>query len=562
MITDPVVGELFFERSDALNLLRARVGKLKEGFRNNVAITGQRLSGKTSLLHQFLYTLEDPAILPVYIEVVTEPFRDFARRFTGNLIHGYIEKKGGCPGDNFEALMAEARNVIPATAAAADSVFELVEKEEFEQAYDAMLGLTSAIKEETGVLCVVIMDEFHNLSGLDIRNPFKIFGKKMMIQKDTMYVVSSSQINALKTILTEKLSLLFGNFQTIELAGFDQEAAMSFLRRKMEPFVIGEDYAKFLVAFLSGFPFHLDVVCRRMKEFALIFNQKEIGEEIILKSFDSLLFDPTGALSQCYMSGVGYLLEDPDYSSYGNILIAMANGNYTLKSITKWIGRNRDLSKQLGRLVDLNVIFKNGNFYYFYDSLLGFWVKNVYCFRKNSFLSFSVDKSQKIREILAARMREFADESKKSLESRISRLILLFNNETVKIGSKRRRLVRFCDCCADSSTSGNPFIISHAKGGSWIWRAHENYISENDIAEFVKYCKASKKKILRKIIVAAGGISTNAKILAKESRIWLWDLKGLNFVMDVFGKPRVVLHTDPAELRESEFLSIDSETIP
>lgn len=86
MLIDPVVGEKFFGRNEILTLLAKRVNALKGGYRQNVAITGHRLTGKSSLLSQFLLTVRDGGIIPVYIEVIEEPFRQFAVKFIGTLL--------------------------------------------------------------------------------------------------------------------------------------------------------------------------------------------------------------------------------------------------------------------------------------------------------------------------------------------------------------------------------------------------------------------------------------------------------------------------------------------
>ena len=67
MLNEPVVGKAFFGRSKILHTLEKRVNALKGGYRQNVALTGQMLAGKSSILYQFLYTLKDTSLVPVYI---------------------------------------------------------------------------------------------------------------------------------------------------------------------------------------------------------------------------------------------------------------------------------------------------------------------------------------------------------------------------------------------------------------------------------------------------------------------------------------------------------------
>ena len=53
MFSEPVIGEKFFGREEVLELLNKRVLALKDGYRQNVALTGQSLSGKSSIILAF-----------------------------------------------------------------------------------------------------------------------------------------------------------------------------------------------------------------------------------------------------------------------------------------------------------------------------------------------------------------------------------------------------------------------------------------------------------------------------------------------------------------------------
>ena len=59
--------------------MQKRIGALKDGYRQNIALTGQSLSGKSSILHHLLFNLKEERIIPVYIEIVEEPFFNFIR---------------------------------------------------------------------------------------------------------------------------------------------------------------------------------------------------------------------------------------------------------------------------------------------------------------------------------------------------------------------------------------------------------------------------------------------------------------------------------------------------
>ena len=66
-------------------------------------------------------------------------------------------------------------------------------------------------------------------------------------------------------------------------------------------------------------------------------------------------------------------------------------------------------------------------------------------------------------------------------------------------------------------------------------------VSEEEVGEFLEVMDRYKKPIKNRILVALSGIGLNAKLLAHESRIHIWDLKNLNFLLSLFGKSKIIL---------------------
>jgi len=163
MISEPAVGKVFFGRDDILHVLEKRVNALLGGYRQNVALTGQMLSGKSSILYQFLYTLKNASLIPVYIEVVEEPFPSFADKFIATILYNYLVSSGYEAPKDLIHLIKVAEQFIPHTIHAIKKVKIELSKKNYNDAYRKLFNLTSILKEETGKSCVVILDEFHNL---------------------------------------------------------------------------------------------------------------------------------------------------------------------------------------------------------------------------------------------------------------------------------------------------------------------------------------------------------------------------------------------------------------
>src|SRR3990167_10023055 len=227
MLLDPARGNNFFGRGDLLELLKKRVDGLRYGYRQNIAIIGPSYYGKTSVIYRFMDNLSVKDVIPVYIEVKPHGFPNFAEKFISTLLFKYLTNIEYKIEDTKE-LMPIASERMPKTVKAIKAIEALIKSGRISQAYSAIFELPAMAHAETSLRPIVILDEFHRIGDFGIDNAFAVLGKYIMLQKDTMYIVTSSQINQAKEILSEKLSLLFGNFEICELGTFDASTAVDF----------------------------------------------------------------------------------------------------------------------------------------------------------------------------------------------------------------------------------------------------------------------------------------------------------------------------------------------
>ena len=225
MFADPVAGEKFFDRTYILDLLHRRAASLAAGYRQNIAIIGSELIGKTSIIKQFLrgFSADDTFIL--YLELKDEPFGEFANRFAGTLLYKYLKSHSLRPKETLSELIKQSNRYIPKTVELINSALDCAKSDSNEEGFSKLLDSLSSLKDEAKKCCVIIFDEFHNLERLRLPRPFYVLGNKIMVQKDIMYIISSSSVSLARKIIEEKLSLLFGNFETIEVGPFDLAAA-------------------------------------------------------------------------------------------------------------------------------------------------------------------------------------------------------------------------------------------------------------------------------------------------------------------------------------------------
>ncbi|MFH1996245.1 MAG: AAA family ATPase [Candidatus Omnitrophota bacterium] len=543
MFSEPVVGKYFFGRNDLLQLLDKRVETLKDGYRQNVAITGQSMTGKSSLLQHFLYTIRDDSFIPIYVELGKESFQSFASKFIATLLYNSLRSQGDKTTGTIDSLLERAQNIIPRTADAIRHILEQIEKKQMSDAYFGLLGLTSSLREETSKSCIVILDEFHNIESFDIKNPFSIFGKVIMLQKDTMYIVTSSRMNTIKKILQEKLALLFGNFEVVELKGFRYSVASDYIERRIKPLAIDPATKRFLISFTDGNPFYLNYLCGEAKNIAQALSRSMIDQSDVEEATLSLVYGSNGTIHQYLLNFLLNNLDGGNRDTHLTVLVSLAKGCNKLKEITRDLKKNSsDVSRILEELIEIGIISKRGAFYIIDDSVLRFWLYHVYHAKQTMLINYVLERASAYRSDLKAYISDYSQDANKGIFSKVVELFDLFANDYVQHGDKTILLPQFTRVGVGTYDDITPHIVATAKNKCWVCRIYTSIINEDDIADCLRNMKSSPQKIAKYVAVPLAGIDENAKLLAKELKIALWDLEFINMLLHVYGKNGVILY--------------------
>ncbi|MFC1590722.1 ATP-binding protein [Candidatus Omnitrophota bacterium] len=544
MLSEPVVGKRFFGRDGVLRLLDKRVDTLKEGYRQNIAITGQSMAGKSSLLQHFLYNIRGEAFIPIYVELGKETFQSFANKFIATLLYNSLKSRGeGAALGSIDELLEKAQKFLPKTTQAIRQVLSGIEKKQMADAYFNLLKLTSLLKDETARSCIVILDEFHNMESFDIKNPFSVFGKVIMLQKDTMYIVSSSRMKTIKKILQEKLALLFGNFEVLELKGFEPSMSSSFLDSRALPLEMEKGIKKFLISFTWGNPFYLDCICSEAKAIASGMGRCVIEKGDVEEAVVSLVYGSNGTIHQYLLN---FLLESLDMrhrDSYISALISVAKGCGKLKEVSKDLKRNSsDVSRILGKLVDIGLLSKKGAFHAIEDSVLRFWLFHVYHKKQTLLINYVIERTEAYREDIRRYIADFLQDAERDVFSRVVELFDLFGNDLVQQEDKTVLLPQFIKVGVGTFDDITPHIVATSRNNRcWICKIYTDTIDEDDVAECLRSIKSYPQKIAKFVAIPLAGIDENAKLLAKELKIALWDLEFLNTLFCIYGRNNLVL---------------------
>ncbi len=542
MFSEPAVGERFFGRNEVLDLLNKRVLALKDGYRQNIAFSGQSLAGKTSILQHFLYTIKDEDFIVIYIEVIKEPFRSFANRFIATLLYTSLSKAGEPVTIDMNSLLEKAQKTLPKTYFAVKSILQSIDKGEADEAYSSLLGLTSVLKSEIKMPCIVILDEFDNLEFLGVKNPFMNFGKVIMVQMDTMYIVTSSRNQAIKKILSEKLSLLFGNFEIVKIAGFDLNTSVEFINTRLAGFEIEDAMKRFLIAFSDGNPFYLHRIANSSRAIATNRMSNYIDPDMVAQAIIEQIYDSNGTIHQYLLNFILDLLDTNHRDSYISILVAIASGKNKQQEIARSLkAKSGVVSKGLLRLAELGFISKNGIFYKIDDAVLDFWLKHVYKRKKEILVDDIFNRESLFKSEADQYIAGFVEELDRDVVAKIADLFNLFSNEIIPIDSKSIRLPHFTKVDIKAQGDSKPYIAATFRGNSWVVVPYSSEVGENDIIDYMRSVKASGLKVSNKVIIPLKGIDENAKLLAKELKISMWDLGTVNMLLNLYGKKRFII---------------------
>ncbi|MBN3038828.1 MAG: ATP-binding protein [Candidatus Omnitrophica bacterium] len=541
MFSDPVVGDKFFGREETLKLLTKRANGLKDGYRQNIAILGPKLIGKSSVILEFLTHFTDSNIIPIYLDLRRNSFSHFLYKFIGAVLYHYLKNKNLTAQEDLLSLKNSAEKHIPKTVATIQLIEDDFKGGRLDAAYEKLLPLTAILKQESGLSSIVILDGFHFLDTFKIKNHFSKFAQEIMTQKDTMYILASSQISYAKKVLANELSLLFGNFEIINLAPFDYSTCCDFLEKRLEGITLAQDYKDFLIAFSEGHPFYLDIISGKLKEKTKEGNQKEISNELISQAMNSVMYDSKGILNQYFTSLLTHNLNGADYSNFLPILLSASEKGCRLQDISELAKRkSKVITKQINSLVEKDLLAKIGVFYRIQDKIFRYWLRSVYQRKRSSLAADPATESDGFCKDIEEEISRFTQQACLELTQRVMDLFKSFRNEMVTIQNKRFRFWHFKEVRLWNKAELKDCIIARYSEGYWACIVRKDDVSESEIQEFSDCCRSSKQKVKKTIIISCKELDLNVRLMALEKKIWIWSLSDLNTVLDLYGKQPIV----------------------
>ena len=535
----------FFGRQKILDLLKRRVIDLKDGYRQNVALLGNQYVGKTSILSKFLSDMEDEEITSIYLDCGHKDFHYFFHKFTGSLLYNFSKNKQLPLHEDLDLLLESTQKLIPQSVQVVKKIRTDLSNGKFLDSFLGLLALPEIFTNETGKFCVLVLDEFQNLEEFPIANIFRYLGKKIMTQKRCFYIVLSSFPGIAKKILSEKLSLLFGNFEVVAVEPFDLSSSQEFIDYNLKEIKIGAQLRNFLTDFTGGHPLYLNLICQEMVSLSAIHKQSEIYLPLLSQSIENSLFNRWGVISRHFELVVNELCSAKGNRHVSLILISLSNGKNKIEELSKDMGIKKSLVLQkINRLLELGIVVKNGNFHYFKDKLFKYWIKYVYQKRVKD-VELAPDKQKKqFKEELNRSVENFKMSSRKDFPSRIVELFSCFDNEAFDLNGRRYKMPFFKEIVPFKlkNENGNYFDVIKALTDDAVWFIvlKKDNFGENDVHTISLESRKIGQKPERCLIISLVDLDENTRLRAFQERFWIWNETELNTLLTLFDKPYIL----------------------
>lgn len=535
----------FFGRQDILDLLKRRVADLKDGYRQNIALLGNPYCGKSAILKHFAQNLDDHSLNIIYLDLEDKDFSYFLRQFVTSLLYRYCKNHGLAVHERLDLLKEAAWARIPQTIQVISRIEEDFQKGKLAAAYLGLLMLPEIFTNETQQFCLLIIDEFQIFDQFDIPNIYQELGKKIMTQKRCFYILASSHPVLARRILSEKLSLLFGNFEMINVGPFDAVTSQKFIEHNLGDIKMGATLRGFLTDFTGGHPLYLNLICREINHLCALHSQAEAYVPVVSHAVENTLFDRWGIISRHFELLINDLCRGRGNQAYSGILISLANGQHKSAQMAGDVNARRpQLTQKLNRLQDMGVIVRNGSFYYFRDKLFKYWVKFIYQ-RRLKDINLSPDqRRQDYKDEFQACVEAFKVNFRKDFSARVRELFSCFDNESLQLNGRKYKLPLFREVVSFKIENSQGQVYDALKASAldhdWFVILKKDSFRENEVTAILQESRKMTRKPSRCLLISLGEIDDHARLKAIQEKFWIWHERELNTLLNLYDKPYIV----------------------
>ncbi len=517
-------------RKRELDLLVRRIEGHSRGFRQNVAILGMPYIGKSFILSQAIKS-SPLSIISAVVDVRNTDPTFFARSLFSSLLSSLLRNSVRIIDDDFEDMLEASKQVIPNCIRDIKELFSLDWERDFYTGFDRMFDVLEKIIKETGKRLVLAFENFEALEEFPCKDIFDILAGEIISKKDIMFILTSSSIGRAKDILDFDLSLLFGNFERIEVEPLKLNTGKDYVYSLL-PEEVPDNITKFILAFTGGNPFYIRLICDEM--LAIYRIEKDLWH-CLIQAVYKLVFSPYGILYQHFWSESSALSDGPHSPSMPVFLLATTKESNIETMHRRFNWKRQHLLHKLNVLRKKGIVYRDHNNLFFQDELFAFWIKYVYRYRVEK---VNIDPDSEFSRAEYILRREIANFIEKESLDVNRRLIKLFNSLSEEFillpDGKRHRFYEVKDIiCFEEGFCA----VLMKKGFKWAFMFRHQW-SEDDMFDFVEKVKADKYH--RVIAISKERFVSPVKVIAKQKKVWLWGIETVNYLFEVHNLGEII----------------------
>ncbi|MCM8775057.1 MAG: hypothetical protein NC930_01690 [Candidatus Omnitrophica bacterium] len=531
--------------------IEKRIESLQNGYRQNIGLVGLPGIGKTHFLCSMFKTLTGRShLVPFFLQAEKLSFDCFLESWIGALLSGLFLSQNITVPKNFSSLLQAAEFIVPKTTEKIRNLKKLVRQERNVAAVKELFSLARILAEETKKNVILMIDEFQALGKLPIPDPFALLGKEMMVDTHTLYFVTSSQPQRAKEIFHDKLSLLFGNFEVIDMVPFSFSETVEVLTSRLPGFLFSPLQKKFMIRMTDGHPAYLDLLIDQLSSPTPPEESWEVPTDYLLAAFIRELSSRKGRIALMFEKRLEACSRfAKDGSPYIQALLAISHGRHKVLAIATFLERKITETKNiLQRLVQEDMVAKRGSFYVLEDPLFRFWLKHAYEVRNHCYTPDQEAICTGLKRSLREEFEQIERQERMDITARVEGLLKEFRNDVVEVDEKKFQCPYFSEIVF-RPTNGRIFPLLARSGKTrWFCQIAPAPVVEEDVTAFLEELQRLRKKVQRKIMITLKGIDQNAKLMAQEAKIQLWNLRNFNALLDLYDLPKIIT-TDESQER-------------
>ena len=527
----PVTREQFSSRIQEVKRLKKIKDDYLDGYRRNLAILGPWSIGKTSLILKFIHDDLEENLFPIYLNL-EEGF--LKESFLGFLLHS-LRKASSVSSNFFIDNATDSGRVIEKDYPAFGSIVKNIEaglkNNNYELLMSSILRIPLLVKKEFKKNSLFVIDEFFGLSKLKLNYWMQILREHIMLNEHALFVLISSDEDRAKSVLNSEFSLLFGNFEIMEIGKFSCEESRGFIKSRMSKMKKIDSIAvDRLIALTAGVPLYLDILTSWIEE-----NVDNFDPQSLLLMIKENLINNKGFLYRFFGEKLRNYPGVDRFQDFLPFIIEVARGNTKRKVLKKL-----DLSYANSGYSMNGFLEKNGSFFRIKDPLFRIWLLYAY---SADLMGVGVDFKARMStlerelESVNSSLNIFSNNRPiVEIEDTLKELVLKFDNEFIDLAGKRKQLSKMISFERESrEVDCSVFRAKRARGGNWLFLVPSATFKEQDSYAAVDRLKNSQVKFNQKIAIIFSQLEdNNVSLILKTKGFWIWDLKFLTKLCQLY----------------------------